>query len=396
MSYRNSPLFYYAAGAASLGAASLLYSTLTSTSSKPKVLPSPLSNPNASQSPYAPSDYLPGARDVSTPYGNIRVYEFGPEDASRNVLLVHGISTPCVALAGIASGLAEKGCRVMLLDLFGRGWSDAPGDLKFDDRLYTSQLFMALSSSPLNWMAGFSVIGYSMGAAIGANFTSYFPHLVEDLVLVAPAGLIRTRHLDWQTKLMYSGLLPQSVIESLVKNRLRTNPNVKTTGKPAKVGTAMPTEQGSDPIAAETANTSGTIPTAFGRPVDAEAVVRWQMDHHPGFVPAFFSSFVDAPVREQHGRWKMIATRLNAQRSAQNAGVTNKEAERQGLRTGKVLMVLGKTDRAVHSEELEPDAKAVFGEGNLEIAWFDAGHEVPITYADEITEFIWKEWEAAQ
>ena len=393
MAYRNSPLFYYAAGAASLGCASLLYSTLTSTSTKQKIIPSPLASNDASQSPYAPSGYLPGARDVSTPYGNIRVYEFGPEDAGRKVLLVHGISTPCVSLAGIASGLSDKGCRVMLLDLFGRGWSDAPADLKFDDRLYCSCLFMAVSSSPLNWMDGFSIIGYSMGAAIGANFTSYFPHLVEDLVLLAPAGLIRTRHLDWKTKLMYSGLLPERVIESLVKNRLRTNPNVKTTGKPVR--TAMPTEQGSDPIAAETANTSGAIPVAFGRPVDAEAVVRWQMDHHAGFVPAFFSSFVDAPVRQQHERWGMIAKRLDAQRAAHGAGVSNKEAERHGLRTGKVLMVLGKSDRAVHSEELEPDAKEVFGEGNLEIAWFDAGHEVPITYADEITEFIWNEWEGA-
>ena len=62
--------------------------------------------------PYAP-DVLEGARDVATPFGSIRVYEWGPEDG-RKVLLVHGISTPCIALVGLAEELVAKGCRVML------------------------------------------------------------------------------------------------------------------------------------------------------------------------------------------------------------------------------------------------------------------------------------------
>ena len=65
--------------------------------------------------PYPPSA-LPGARDVETPYGNIRVYEWGPEEG-RKVLLVHGISTPSVALAKMARALVKRGHRVML---FGR------------------------------------------------------------------------------------------------------------------------------------------------------------------------------------------------------------------------------------------------------------------------------------
>lgn len=46
--------------------------------------------------PYPP-DVLPGARDVDSPYGSMRVYEWGPEDG-RKVLLIHGISTPSIAL----------------------------------------------------------------------------------------------------------------------------------------------------------------------------------------------------------------------------------------------------------------------------------------------------------
>lgn len=64
-----------------------------------------------------PTDVLPGARDISTPYGSMRVYEWGPEDGSK-ILLVHGITTPCIALGGLAHALADRGCRVMLFDLY--------------------------------------------------------------------------------------------------------------------------------------------------------------------------------------------------------------------------------------------------------------------------------------
>ena len=67
------------------------------------IIPSPLetSLPYISPSdraklPYPPNA-LPGARDVATPYGSLRVYEWGPENG-RKVLMIHGISTPSIAL----------------------------------------------------------------------------------------------------------------------------------------------------------------------------------------------------------------------------------------------------------------------------------------------------------
>src|SRR4051794_13703647 len=55
-----------------------------------------ISASEAKSLPYPP-DVLPGSRWVESPYGAIRVYEWGPEDG-RKVLLVHGISTPCISL----------------------------------------------------------------------------------------------------------------------------------------------------------------------------------------------------------------------------------------------------------------------------------------------------------
>jgi hypothetical protein len=61
---------------------------------------------------YRPGE-LHGARNVETPYGTCRAYEFGDETGLK-VLLIHGISTPCISLRGVAIGLARKGCRVLL------------------------------------------------------------------------------------------------------------------------------------------------------------------------------------------------------------------------------------------------------------------------------------------
>lgn len=63
--------------------------------------------------PYSPN-LLPGARDVQTPYGVMRVYEWGP-DSGRKVLLLHGDTTPSPMLGPIAMQLVERGCRVMLI-----------------------------------------------------------------------------------------------------------------------------------------------------------------------------------------------------------------------------------------------------------------------------------------
>lgn len=102
----------------------LLRSILSGRESQTTVLPSPrarilkkgLSEEDNHNLPI-PNDVLPGARDVASPYGSIRVYEWGREDGPK-VLLVHGITTPCLALGGVAHALVDRGCRVMLFDLY--------------------------------------------------------------------------------------------------------------------------------------------------------------------------------------------------------------------------------------------------------------------------------------
>lgn len=81
-----------------------------------RVISASLSQEEIDNLPYPP-DIFPGGRDVETPYGSIRLFEWGPEDGGK-VLLVHGISTPAMSLGGLAEKLVQKGCRVMLFGTF--------------------------------------------------------------------------------------------------------------------------------------------------------------------------------------------------------------------------------------------------------------------------------------
>lgn len=66
----------------------------------------------ATGSPYQ-ADAFPGTRPFKTVYGTIQVFEWGPEDGEK-VLIVHGLATPCISMSNMAKELVQKGYRVMV------------------------------------------------------------------------------------------------------------------------------------------------------------------------------------------------------------------------------------------------------------------------------------------
>ncbi|KAI9682130.1 MAG: hypothetical protein M1817_000184 [Caeruleum heppii] len=397
MTLNMSPTGLLTSGLSILGM-SLLF-RLLQYSKQSKIIPSPRTtllprlSPAASTALPYPPDVIPGARDVNSPYGTFRLYEWGHE-GGRKVLLVHGITTPCVALADVAKGLVRKGCRVMLMDLWGRGYSDTPADLNHDIRLYSTQILLAITSSPLSWTGngeGFSLVGYSLGGGIAASFTAQFPNLVRSLVLLAPAGLIRPAHFSKTNIFLYSsGLIPEPLLLWLVKRRLRQGTVKKsvTGAKGDEATTAMTAELPDD--AEETPEKSGSASVArtdhFA--VSPAATVAWQLDHHAGFVVSFLSSVRHAPISAQHDDWARIGTTLasNSESSAYRSGA-------QGLENGKVLVVLGETDPIIVREEIMEDAtRALGGDGHVAFNTIDAGHEFPVTKSEEVVRHVSAFW----
>ncbi|KAF2109310.1 Alpha/Beta hydrolase protein [Lophiotrema nucula] len=386
---------YLFAGAACLGTYAI-WRTISSNAleSSPKSIPSPaktvlphLSRKETRRLPYPP-DALPGVRDVESPYGSIRVYEWGREDGER-VLFVHGISTPSLALGGVAHMLVERGYRVMLFDLFNRGYSSgpSPSTTNYDSALYTSQILTVLTSSHLPWASEpFILIGYSLGGAIAADFTSYFPHLIRGLVLIATGGLIRTNHISWKSRLLYStsGLLPERFLERLVARRLWTGPETARSIEP---------EADTDPELKNEEDRKGGLRSSAvyssshrvllpGNPDSTVGeVVDWQLQHHQGFVPAFISSIRHAPIHNQHHRWRVIGERMR---------------KREGF-LKHVDFVLGARDPIIIADELQEDAKEVLGEEFVRVDVVEgSGHEVPIERPDVVVKAVQRisaDWE---
>ena len=362
--------------------------------SKSNILPSPrkalelLSSQDPETLPYPP-DALPGVRDVDTPYGNIRVYEWGPEDG-RKVLFVHGISTPCIAFARMAQLMVERGCRVMLFDLFGRGYSDAPDPEVYnqDIGLWTSQILLVLSSSKLAWTGTdrFSMVGYSMGAGISTAFTSYFPELVESLILIAPGGLLRSSRISRSSKLLYGSLLPAFVVDYFVRKRLEGSSGAHpAVGGKAKQTT--PADAAESEVPGHPANAKDSSAPIFpDRPsLSIAKAVAWEVDAHPGFLPSFISSIRNAPISHEHERWRLIGSRCAARRAS---ATPDKVA---GLDENKVLIILGAQDPVIVADETEEDATAALGKENVKVIRINGAHDVPVVNsrgcADSIAEF---------
>ncbi|KAK0737557.1 Alpha/Beta hydrolase protein [Apiosordaria backusii] len=342
--------------------------------------------------PYPP-DALPGGRDVETPYGIIKVFEWGPEDGEK-VLLLHGISTPCLALGNLGQELVRMGYRVMIFDFFGRGYSDTPTDLPYDIRLYTTQILLALASSNLAWTGndGFHLVGYSLGGGIVVPFAKDFPHMVRSAVLIAGGGLIRPEHVSWKSRLLYStGIFPEWALEFLVRRRLvpsqreamtETQMATQVVDKPAKK------HKDSDANGGDGWDDATLLVHRPGHTVSS--VMDWQLRQHKGFIPAFMSSIRYAPIYNQQKDWLALG-RILAERRTE-AHWVDAGKRMPGLKGGSILLVLGATDTVVMKEELIHDATAVLGEDGFEAVVLNSGHELVMTNATEVANTIASFW----
>lgn len=348
----------------------------------PKVLPSPLKTTLAHLPPaqLAALDYTPSAfpspRDVPTPYGSVRAYEFGNPNG-RKTLLIHGISTTCQTLGPIATALAARGRRVLIFDLFGRGFSDGVGDLPHDARLYVSQALCVLASSELAWTGdgAFDLVGYSMGGGIAVHFAAAFPRLVRSVVLLAPAGLIRAESFGVLTRWVFqSGLVPERLLAAITRKRLQ-----KPIAASAKRREAALIAEGKGPVELAAAEMDDPAsPATSKRRADGMALnervmryVRWMLVNHRGFVPAFMACIKDAPMVGQHEAWAALGRRA----------------------PGSVCVVLAKDDEIIDPEVLAVDALPLLG-GRENVAWevVPGGHDFPMTHDKEALGAMYRFW----
>lgn len=268
---------------------------------------------------------------------------------------------------------------------FGRGYSDCPSDIPQDDRLFATQILLALSSSALSWTGAgsnrFCLVGYSLGGGIAASFASYFPQLLSSLVLLAPAGLIRDSQISFQSRLLYSrGLVPERVLGFLVGRRLRAGP--LTTPKP-KAKTISAEDALAEELPTQGAAEVQRLSRAYPH-VNVPNAVKWQVGEHAGFVHAFMSSMRYGPIlqQRQRGTWERLGRYLSAQKD-----LSLDEQRASGLPSDKVLIMCGNNDAVIIKDEVVPDATAAL-KGHASFRFFDAGHEFPSTKYEEVAQYV--------
>lgn len=99
---------------------------------------------------------------------------------------VHGLTTPSLVWQAVAQGLALMGFRVLVYDLYGRGYSDRAPGLQ-DQDFFVRQLDDLLASQGIG--EDITLLGYSMGGVIVTAFAARNPGRVRRVILLAPAGM---------------------------------------------------------------------------------------------------------------------------------------------------------------------------------------------------------------
>lgn len=219
-------------------------------------------------------------------------------------------------------------------------------------------------------------MGYSLGGALAASFAAYHAHLLRSATLVCPGGLVRTTHLGWRSRLLYSqGLLPEFLLTWLARRRLEPSIGLRP---------HVPDEEDADldfddvPISTER------------RSVKVGHVVKWQLTANPGFVAAYMSSIRNAPIYGEHdGVWKLLADQLSLRRPVAHE---NRDAAPPGLPAGRICLILAEKDPIVVKEEWIEDSRNVLGPDAVEIHVVQGGHEIAISKGKEVAQLAMESW----
>jgi pimeloyl-ACP methyl ester carboxylesterase len=116
----------------------------------------------------------------------LRVLECGDERAPYVAVCVHGWACSVYSYRFLMPLLAERGMRVVAMDLPGHGLSDKPSDIE----VYSLDALAGVVLDTLDALGveRALVVGHSMGGTICARVAVLAPARVQGLVLLAPAG----------------------------------------------------------------------------------------------------------------------------------------------------------------------------------------------------------------
>lgn len=102
------------------------------------------------------------------------------------IVAVHGLSTSSVVWNAMTRDLVDLGYRVLVYDLYGRGFSDTVKGSQTAD-FFVRQLEELFEDQGLT--QDLTLLGYSMGGSVATAFAARHPDRMKRLVLLAPTGI---------------------------------------------------------------------------------------------------------------------------------------------------------------------------------------------------------------
>jgi pimeloyl-ACP methyl ester carboxylesterase len=214
------------------------------------------------------------------------------------------------------------------------------------------------------------LIGYSLGGGIAIHFANTFPHLVKELVLLAPAGLIQAASFGRVSLFLFkSGYIPERLLAIATRQKLQ-KPIASSRPPKGAIGSVDPVSPVAEVAVAEVAGTtsSGGLTPLENRVMD---YVRWMVVHHHGFVPAFMSSVRFAPLTDQHESWAKLAKR----------------------KPGTTTILLAESDEIIDREEYrQVGLPLAGGEENVEWRVLPGSHDFVMTHTGDIIKELEDIW----
>eukprot|EP00012_Vannella_robusta_P009399 CAMPEP_0206197540 /NCGR_PEP_ID=MMETSP0166-20121206/9111_1 /ASSEMBLY_ACC=CAM_ASM_000260 /TAXON_ID=95228 /ORGANISM="Vannella robusta, Strain DIVA3 518/3/11/1/6" /LENGTH=238 /DNA_ID=CAMNT_0053615239 /DNA_START=229 /DNA_END=942 /DNA_ORIENTATION=+ len=183
---------------------------------------------------------------------------------------------------------AEQGYVVLIYDLYGRGSSEAPYAPQTPS-LFSSQLaelfFKLQHAEEIPSGLPTSLIGLSMGGAIAVKFSNSFHVLVDQLILIAPAGL--GAPIPWFTPLMDIPYVGDWLMKILAPYAIQQRIS------------SLYGNYGED-------NWEGKLAIAEWSKSLSSALAN-QFEKHPGFADSLLATIRDFPLTDMEYEYKALA-----------------------------------------------------------------------------------------
>ena len=241
------------------------------------------------------------------------------------------------------------------------------------------QILFAITSSPLSWTGPhtFSIIAFSLGGLISLDFITTFPWLVEAVVMLGPAGLLRELPAEYKAITNATQALDQSDprMRKIVEEILGVNP-----GCPLRKA-AQEEQEVSKYAPAENTHPDASLPTSSD--LDMGALLQWQYEFNQGHIYAFYDTVRHCPLMNSEFLWRDFCKLLTEENPSQPPSK---------LSESSLLVIFGGEDQVVVGQETKEDILKFVPRERVHFMTVPGGHGFVYPNSDAITEAIADHW----